>query len=141
MTMIQKLTACMLLFNFIIVGVLGYMLFWPVKFPIIYNEPFPVSPSVVTRGEDITYTIEFEKFKEHRVDVFQNIICEDGNLVTLAPAKSSFPLGRHTIDVTITVPQKASVSTCYIELKSNYEINAIRIEHKTMRTQSFQIIK
>jgi len=138
---IRTLTAVMMGLNFVILGIVFYMLFWPVKFPIIYNEPFPVSPSIVHKGETLTYTMELEKFKEYPVDVHQNILCADGNLVTLSSSKSNFSLGRHIVDINVIIPQKASYSTCYIELNATYHVNAIRNENKVMRTQDFQIVE
>lgn len=140
MTFIQKITVVMLLLNFIVVGVFAYLLFWPTQLPIIYNEPFPVSPKEIKKGEVLTITMEVNKRKQYTVDVHKNIVCNDGNLVTLAPNKTSIPLGTNTIEVEIIIPTKASFSTCHVEFENEYKINALRIEHQKMVTQSFKII-
>jgi hypothetical protein len=140
MTIIQQATVCILVLNVIVLAIAGYLLFGPVKYTVIYNEPFPVTPGTVKRGEDLTYTIEYEKFKHYGVVTEQAMICADGNLVTLAPRTTNLPLGRHTVTHTVTVPNKASFTTCYIELKQTITINRIRVTHTVMRTQSFSII-
>jgi hypothetical protein len=140
MTFIQKATVGLLILNVITLVIAGVLLFWPAQLPIIYNEPFPVYPEVVHKGETLTFTMEVNKRKQYTVDVHKNIVCEDGNLVTLAPAHTNIPLGRQTVRPEVVIPTKASYSTCYIEITSVYEVNPLRSETQVMRTQSFKII-
>lgn len=140
MTMIQKLTVAMLIANIIVLAIAAFLLFWPAQLPTIYNEPFPVYPPEVKKGETLTYTMEVNKRKQYSVDIHKNIVCEDGNLVTLAPVKTNIPLGRQTVRPEVIIPAKASFSTCYIEITSVYEVNPLRNETQIMRTQNFKII-
>lgn len=140
MNLIQRLTLAILILNFIFVGSIGYMLFSPVRLPIIYNEPFPVSSKTIHKGETLTYTIELNKRKPYTAERYRNIICADGNLVTLSPERSNLPLGRQSVELEIIIPQKASFSTCYLELRYVYRINGLRTETQVMHTQDFTII-
>lgn len=140
MTFIQKATVALLIINFFVVLVAAFLLFYPAQLPIVYNEPFPVYPTEVHKGDTITYTMEVNKRKQYTVNVHKNILCEDGNLVTLAPTKTNIPLGRQTIHPEVIIPNKASFSTCFIEIVSVYEVNPLRTETQVMRTQNFKIV-
>ena len=140
MNTIQKLSIALLAVNILVLGIAAYLLFFPVQFPIIYNEPFPVSPTEVRKGETITYEMHVDKRKQYTVEVHKNILCEDGNLVTLAPTKTNIPLGEQHVYPEVTIPTKASYTTCYIEIVSDYQVNPLRSETQVMRTQSFKII-
>lgn len=140
MTFIQRATVALLILNAFVVLAAGLLLFLPAQLPIIYNEPFPVYPTEVKKGETITYTMDVDKRKQYTVDVHKNIVCEDGNLVTLAPTKTNIPLGRQKITPEVIIPSKASYSTCFIEIVSVYEVNPLRSETQVMRTQNFKIV-
>jgi hypothetical protein len=140
MTFIQRATVGLLILNVITLVIAGVLLFWPASLPIIYNEPFPVYPAEVKKGETLTYTMVVNKRKQYTVDIHKNIVCEDGNLVTLANTSTNIPLGKQTIRPEVIIPTKASYSTCHIEITSVYEVNPLRSESQVMRTQSFKII-
>ena len=127
---------------FVLVG-LYYLMFWPVPLAEIYNEPFPVTPQEVKRGETLYFTIDFEKRSHYTVTSHRAIICKDGNLVTLANHTSNThaPLGRHQATIGINLPDKVSNGECYIQLENTYDINPLREEHRTMRTQDFTVIE
>jgi hypothetical protein len=140
MTFIQRATVGLLVLNVITLVIAGVLLFWPASLPIVYNEPLPVYPEVVHKGDTLTFVMEVNKRKQYTVDVHKNIVCEDGNLVTLADARTNIPLGRQTVKPEVIIPQKASYSTCFIEITSVYEVNPLRSETQVMRTQNFKII-
>lgn len=137
--MLNHFTTVFMLLNLGLLVWVGYMLFWPVQLAEIYNEPFPVYPQVVERGDTLMYEIEFNKTKQYRVAANKNIICEDGNLVTLAPTESDAPLGKHKAVGSIVIPEKASSGDCYLQFDNTYYVNALRSVHREMRTQSFII--
>lgn len=130
-----------MIINFLALAAFAYLMLWPVAFPIIYNEPFPVSHSEIKKGETLSYVIDFYKFKDYVSEIHQNIICEDGNLMTLVPVNTNYPVGRHTITSSVVIPEKASYSKCYLELSVTYHINPLRSENRTMRTESFTIVE
>lgn len=140
MNTIQRLTIALLVANGIVLAIAAYLLFAPAQLPIIYNEPFPVYPSEVRKGETLTYTMVVNKRKQFVVDVHKNIICDDGNLVTLVSNTTNIPLGKQTVRPAVIIPAKASFATCYIEINSVYQVNPLRSETQTMKTQTFKII-
>ena len=115
----------------------GWLLFSPAPLPIIYNEPFPLDKTEVKRGEEISYYIELNKTDDYDAVLNRNIICDDGNLVTMAPGSSQVPTGEQKVWVTVTVPMKTSLGTCHLELNNVYKINSLRHETLNLRTQDF----
>ena len=91
----------------------------------------------VKRGEEISYLIHLDKRANYSAKLNRNIICNDGNLVTLAPQDSHIPIGESKVWVTITVPMKTSIATCHLEMANTYFINPIRTETMELRTQDF----
>ena len=138
--MINKFITIIMALNIVVLLVLGYFWFWPAPLPIIYNEPFPLDKTEVKRGEEISYLIHLDKRANYSAKLNRNIICKDGNLVTLAPQDSHIPNGESWVWVTVTVPMKTSPSTCYLEMNNSYFINPLRTETMTMRTQDFKVI-
>jgi len=123
-------------------AVVAVLLFAPVELDIIYNEPFPVYPSEVKRGEEITWIVEFSKTNSHPATINRTIVCADGNLVTLSASETNVPMTERMIAVGgVTIPEKTSLGVCYTELVATYHINPLRNIEKTMRTQNFTVIE
>ena len=121
---------------------LFYTLAFPVQIAVLHNEPFPVYPSEVKRGEEISWKVELTKTNDYRATVNRNIVCADGNLVTLARSETNAPLGERIIlNGSVTVPLKTSLGECYIEITPTYHINPLRDITKSYRTQSFNVIE
>lgn len=139
--MILRLAAGIMSLNLVSLMVVIWALLVPVELPEIYNEPFPVSPAIVAKGEVLTYTIEYNKTHMMQVDTHKNIICEDGNLVTMAPTHTAAPTGTHRVDIDVTIPEKTSLGVCHIEITNTYHVNALRDENRTMQTQDFTVIE
>lgn len=140
MTLIQKLTIALLVGNVLTLIIAAYLLFFPARLPIVYNEPFPVYPTELHKGEVLTYTMDIDKRKAYSVRVNKNIVCNDGNLVTLASMITNIPLGRNVITPEVIIPQKTSYGICHIEISSEYKVNPLRLETQHMRTQDFNVI-
>lgn len=133
-------------FNFIVMLVAGWLMFIPVNLAEVYNEPFDVFPAEVQRGDTITFAVEFYKTDNYRVESTRAIICDDGNLVTLAvpnstdgTVRSSVSQGRHTATVEITIPEKTSLGKCHVELNNTYYVNPLRTLYRTMETKDFTV--
>lgn len=139
--MILRFAAGIMALNLISLMIVIGALLVPVELPEIYNEPFPVSPKVVQRGEVLTYVIEYNKTEMMQVDTHKNIICNDGNLVTMAPTHTAAPTGKHRVEVDVTIPEKTSLGVCHIEITNTYHVNALRDENRTMQTQEFTVIE
>lgn len=120
---------------------IAYMLFFPATIPEVLNSPYPVSPLEVKRGEEISYTIHYIKTVNMPVVGNRNIICADGNLVTLAPITTNAPLGENMAQGTITIPEKTSLGECYIDFNVSYDVNPLRTEHRNYRTETFTVIE
>lgn len=127
--------------NILVLLYIVYLLWWPAPLPIIYNEPFPLDKTEVKRGEEISYYVELRKQADYRAVLNRNIICADGNLVTLAPQESGVSTGEQKIWVTLTIPMKTSLGSCYLEMNNTYFINPLRTEYLTLKTQNFTVIE
>lgn len=138
--MIYKILTVMMVFNLAGALWLFWLLFAPINLAEIHNIPFPVFPDEVRRGDKLHYEIEFTKYENIEVLTNKNIVCSDGNLVTLAPQDTNAPLGYHKAIGTIIVPDKVSDSECWIEFNTTYQINPIRTEKRHFRTMSFNVI-
>jgi hypothetical protein len=137
-----KLTTILLCVNLFATAVVAVLLFAPVELDIIYNEPFPVYPSEVKRGEEITWIVEFSKSNTFPATINRTIICADGNLVTLTSSETNVPKTERMIAVGgAVIPEKTSLGVCYTELVATYHINPLRNIEKTMRTQNFTVIE
>lgn len=131
----------MMLLNLAMLIGVAYMMFWPFPLTEVLNEPFPVEPYEIQRGDTITVFVEFEKYRDYPVELNKNIICNDGNLVTLAPSTSQAPTGHHDISIEITIPQKVSDGTCHFEFRNTYHINPLRQETLIRESQDFVVIE
>lgn len=138
---LYRLLSTFFFLNFLAVAWLFWMMFHPVELAEIYNEPFPIYPQEVKKGEELHYTIHFKKTKNYRVTSNKNIVCEDGNLVTLAPQTTNASLGEYKASSKIVIPENITLGVCYIEFKTTYHINPLRDMQRTLKTQKFTIIE
>jgi len=121
---------------------LFYQMFYQPQLDIIHNEPFPVRPASVERGGVIQWEIEYTKTNDFPATIHRNIICEDGNLVTLASSVTNAPKGNHLKAINqLEVPLKTSLGVCYMELTADYEINNLRTVSRTYISQPFIVTK
>jgi hypothetical protein len=127
--------------NLLLFVAVAYLLYWPAPLPIVYNEPFPLDKTEVKRGEEISYFVHLDKRTQYAATLNRNIICDDGNLVTLASQESNAPVGEQQIWVSITVPMKTSLGTCHLEMNNAYHINPLRTEYVSLETQDFTVIE
>jgi hypothetical protein len=124
---------------FVVFFYVAWLLLAPVQLDEVHNEPFPVHPTELHKGDTIFWEIEYSKNNPYKAFINRNIICGD-NLVTLAPEETDAPWGyRIVAKGEVVLPEKVSIGTCYIELKATYEINKLRDIQKTFRTQEFII--
>jgi hypothetical protein len=128
--------------NLAVVIWLFYLLAFPVRLDIIHNEPFPVYPEVVAIGQEIVWEVEFTKTNNYPATINRNIICADGNLVTLSSDETNVPESdRRIAKGSAFIPRKTSLGVCYIELKATYHINPIRDIQRTYVTRNFRVIE
>ena len=135
-----SLTTIIMIINTLIVAYVIFLVFAPVQTPIYHNAPFPTDKQVVQRGEQISYFVEMTKRAEYEATLNRNIVCNDGNLVTMAPGSSALPIGNHAVWVTVTVPEKTSIGTCHLEMYNVFTVNPLRTETMEVRTQDFKVV-
>lgn len=137
--MINQVTSVIMFFNVVFLLVMGYMMFWPIQLSDILNEPFPVTPAEVQRGDTISFDIHFIKHEHYEVHSTRSIICDDGNLVTLAnPVESTnVPLGEHIGSLELIIPKKVSNGNCHVELTNEYCANPLNCVERVLKSESF----
>jgi hypothetical protein len=130
----------------IIAAILGvvyffYLVLYPFK-TVDLKEPIQVlnANKEVARGGDLILEIEYVKYDSFPVTSNKNIICEDGNLVTMASNSTNLPKGEQKFVVTFTVPQKTSIGNCYLQYVNVYEVNPIRNITKVWTTETFKVV-
>ena len=141
----KTLNTCANIFLIIMVlGFVGGMGFLHYPFKIIeLVQPYRVlnENKEVFRGDRLIYEVEYTKFYDTPATIYRNIICDDDNLVTLAPQKSNVPAGSHKIVRNdVVIPEKTSRSNCYLEVVLDYDWHKLRNIRYTFRTESFKVI-
>ena len=131
-----------LLMAFLLMGYVTYLMFEPFHEPLVV-EPFPVlnENKEVVRGELLYYTIQLTKYQDIPVSSFKSIVCADGNLVTLAFAQTSLPLGTHKLDTNVRIPEKTSLGECYLHFETTFHVNKLKDVHRERNTEVFYVIE
>ena len=129
-------------FNFFAVVWLFYMLAFPVRLDVIHNEPFPVYPKELKRGEQINWEVEFTKTNDFPATINRTIVCQDGGVFLLAPEETNAPQGdRSVAKGGVVLPQNVSSGKCHVEFGATYHINPIRDIQRSYKTQTFNVIE
>ena len=119
-------------------------LFWLIyPYRIIDVEsPLPTSSNVVNREQVLVSTMTYTKYTDLRpTNVTKSIICEDGNLVTLAAGNGNgLPQGTRTLEVETVVPAKTSKSICAVHWRVEFKPNPIRVITVWFQTEPFVVI-
>lgn len=130
------------------IGLLLLIFYWALyPYHIIdYELPMMVKNenNEVVRGEDLHFEVKYNKYLPVNGHGVSTIHCDDGNLVTVLPPRSAgalFPLGEHTIDFDMRVPEKTSLGICHLESTILYEVNPIRDIPITIFTENFEVIE
>lgn len=98
----------------------------------------------VIRGDKLYLLVNYDKHLQYNGHGTSYIICDDGNLVTVVPPRSvgvMFPLGEHTFEFDMTVPDKTSLGVCHFESIIEYEVNPIRNIPIEIYTEDFEVIE
>lgn len=131
-----------LLTAFLLMLYVFYLLIYPIKTIEVLNEPMPVIPQQVKRGEDFSVEVHYIKYVEADIHTDRSIECEDGNLVTLTPINRNFPLGENTIIINhTTIPEKTSLGMCKLVYVVHYKLNPLRTVVNKFETDWFEVIK
>ena len=129
----------------LIMVTLAYWAFYPYHI-IDFALPVPVvnEDKQVVRGEKIYLKTTYDKHLQVNGHGESFIICEDGNLVTVLPPRSvgvAFPIGKHTFNFDMTVPEKTSLGSCHFESVIAYEVNPIRKVPITIYSEQFEVVE
>ena len=98
----------------------------------------------VVRGELLHFRVEYEKYIPVNGNGATTLHCADGKLVTVLPPRGAgalFPLGEHSIDFDMIVPEKTSLGICHLESMIFYEVNPIREVPVHIYTENFEVIQ
>ncbi len=130
------------------IGLLLLILFWAFYPYNIIDFKLPAKVlnenHEVVRGEDLHFRMEYEKYLAVNGHGTTTLHCADGNLVTVLPPRSAgalFPLGEHSIDFDMIVPEKTSLGTCRLESIIQYVVNPIRNIPIHIYTEDFEVIE
>lgn len=131
----------------IITAILGllyffYLVLYPFKTVDLVQPMKVLNPNhTVQRGGELIIEVEYIKYGNYTVDSTKNIICEDGNLVTMASNTTNLPAGQQKFVVSFTVPAKTSLTSCYLQYTNVYKVNPIRNITKVWSTETFKVVE
>jgi hypothetical protein len=127
---------------------MGLLLFWllapyevsEVQVPIkILNEnkEIPVNDNIIME-------LEVNKPNDRPVaTASRSIVCDDGNLITLAPSVNNLPVGEYTIvnDTFVLPPKTRPGAKCSFVFVNTYKVNPIREITKTWTSEEFLVLR
>lgn len=131
-----------LILAYLVVAYVGFLHFQPFHEPDVV-QPFPVlnENKTVERGGVLRYEAKLTKYSDVKVTNYKNIICKDGNLVTIADLNntSKVPLGTHTVIGTQNIPHKTSLGECKLVFDVIYHVNQLKDVERTRETEWFTV--
>jgi hypothetical protein len=140
---VNKIATALLLVMFTaLVSIITYLVY-PVNI-ISVVQPYKVlnENKEVVRGEKLVYEVEYTKHTDTPAVIYRNVVCDDGNLVTLSPVDSNVPRGEHKIVRSdVVIPGKTSLGMCKLSIVLDYEWSHIRDIRYNFETESFKVIK
>lgn len=131
-----------ILLAFVLMGYVGYLMFKPFHEPVVV-QPFQIlnENKEVHRGEVLQYEAELEKFQDVIVTSYKNIVCKDGNLVTLANfSDTRVPVGRHKVTGEQVIPHKTSLGECKLTIDVTYHVSRLKDVHRHRETDWFFVL-
>lgn len=136
-----------------IIGIFGWgfliviWMWWTLQPTVLprVTEPMPVlnENNEVGVGDTLLVQLSITKLKEQTpIDSSRYISCASGNLITLTAAPTKLPVGSYeVISDDVIIPERLSVGdTCTFEITIVYEINPIRTESVTFKSELFTIV-
>jgi hypothetical protein len=144
----KKIYSLLIIFSLIVVvfaNILAvyflYLMFYPFKTLEVYDPVKVVGSKVVKRGDQMVFEISYEKYVDVDVDRTRYVLCNDGNLVTIAPDSVILPSGSHMFKINhFVIPAKISNSTCHMVWNSVYHVNPIRTIVVSFKSEDFTVV-
>lgn len=129
--------------NIFLILLTAFWQFYPYPLPYV-QQPIEIlnENHEIRIGEPIKMKLYVSK-PEHLISKSNpNITCNDGNLVTLAPASKTLPEGEYIFEVeSYILPPKVSVgSECQFNFVNTYQLNPIRTETIIWSSQQFKVL-
>lgn len=128
--------------NIFLILLTGFWLYYPYKLPYV-QQPIEIlnENKEIRIGEPIKMKLYVSKQQELISSSRPNITCNDGNLVTLAPATKTLPKGEYSFETeAYTLPPKVSIgSMCKFNFVNTYDLNPIRSETVTWSSGEFKV--
>lgn len=116
-----------------------YKAFFPDKVLQLNANNLPVTPAEVRAGEQITFTVDYCKYKAVPSNLTISFV--DGQLVGSFNTTRNFATGCHKQDVTVDVPVTLKPDEYYLEIEILYTGGFLQDESHSLRTQKFRVIE
>lgn len=126
--------------NLMLLGLLAFWLFYPYKTTYLKQPIEILNPNNEIRiGDPIVMKLEVNKPNESQPISERFIVCEDGNLVTLATSSVNLPAGTYVVinDKTLLPPKVALDAKCKIQIVNTYRLNPVRTETVIWESEYF----
>jgi hypothetical protein len=124
--------------GFLLLGLIGYMMFYPIT-PVKYlDDRFEVSPLVVKPGEFINIHLRYDKFIDSPAHIkisFVDTIITDALNYTSLRKRGSYDHWRK-----VAVPKGLLPGRYHLEFTVQYEINPLRTERAQTRSIYFDVV-
>lgn len=129
--------------NLFLIGLVIFWLLYPYRLPYI-EQPIQINnpDKKVAINQTINMTLRVSKPVDIVAISQPNIICNDGNLVTLSNNSRTLPKGEYIIEVnSYILPSKVSVGVvCKFNFVNTYTLNPIRSQTVVWSSEQFTVI-
>jgi hypothetical protein len=125
--------------SFILTILFTYWTVRPYKVIQFKNQPFEILTPVVKAGETLRYRLDYCKYMDIGSQITRSFI--DGVIYDTPPFKTHRDIGCHETVVELKVPKTLQSGRYFLQIDYRYQVNPIRNEDITARTQEFDIIE
>ena len=116
----------------------AYLLFYPQVPGKFINDPFPVECDTVVQGQSLRYYVEYEKYIDMpvviQVTLVNHVVINYPNIYMHLPTDVV-----HRKYNEVFIPEYITPGDAYLQIIAVYNINPLRNEILTARTQKFYI--
>lgn len=130
--------------NLCLIALIAFWLLFPYKTTYV-NQPIEIlnANHEIRIGDPIKVKLEVNKPNGLAPESQRFIVCEDGNLVTIAKSSMTLPRGSYIIisDKADLPPKVAIGATCKLQITNTYRLNPIRNETDTWLSENFKVIQ
>jgi hypothetical protein len=123
------------------VGVAFLFLFWVVQSPNVLdvkNSPFPIRPPVVAQDDIIWVKANYCKNSDAKGELVVRLIGKR-SIIRLPYGNEAQAAGCVDRELPIPIPEYATDDVYYIQFDVTYQVNPIKTQMVTMRSQEFTV--